>query len=241
MADRTVDILAFGAHPDDVELGCGGTLIQHARRGHATAVVDLTRGELGTRGTPAIRDAESEKARTILGARFRENLRMADGFFRNDRDHQLQVIRAIRTYRPRIVLANAVDDRHPDHGRAARLVRDACFLAGLRKIETMADGGSQAPHRPDAVYHYIQAYHIEPDLVVDVSEAFDDKMRAVAAHASQFHDPASDEPETFISSAGFLDFVGARNRDWGTLIGATHAEGFTTHRFIGVDDLTTLR
>jgi N-acetylglucosamine malate deacetylase 1 len=235
-----LDILAFGVHPDDVELSCGGTLLKQASLGYKTGVIDLTLGELGTRGTPELRLQESENAAEILGLAIRDNLGMKDGFFTNDENHQMQVISQIRKYRPDIVLCNAINDRHPDHGRAAQLVADACFLSGLRKIETDLEGDNQLPWRPKVVYHYIQAYYIEPDFVVDISDFQQQKMQAVFAYKSQFFNPDSSEPDTFISSPEFLDFLKARNVDFGTIAGVKYAEGFTAHRPPAVHDLTQL-
>lgn len=235
-----LDILAFGAHPDDVELGCAGTLLSHQAQGKKIGVVDLTRGELGTRGTAEDRDVEAAASSQILRLDVRENLGMADGFFAVDKAHQLQVIAAIRAYRPEVVLANAVGDRHIDHGRAARLVAEACFLSGLRKIVTERDGIPQEAWRPRAVYHYIQDQFIVPDFVVDITDVFQVKMEAVKAFRTQFFDPDSSEPATPISSKDFVDFLEARARNMGRVIGATYGEGFTVNRAPGIKDITTL-
>ena len=237
-----LDILAFGSHPDDVELGCGATLAKEISLGKKVGIIDLTRGELGTRGTPEIRDQEAAEAARRLGVLVRENLEFADGFFVNDKEHQLEVIRMIRKYRPEVVLCNSVDDRHIDHGKGSKLVSDACFLSGLRKIDTMFDGDDQwqEPWRPKQVYHYIQWKPIEPDFVVDVSGFMDAKMKAIEAYASQFYDPKSSEPNTPISSKNFFDSLEYRARDLGRLIGVEHAEGFTVERYVAVKQLNDL-
>lgn len=235
-----INILAFGAHPDDVELGCGGTLLAHISNGKKVGIIDLTRGELGTRGTPQIRQKEAEKAAEILGVNIRENLGFADGFIVNDKAHQIEVIKLIRKYQPDILLANAVTDRHPDHGRTAQLVSDAGFLAGLRKIETRLDGKIQSVWRPKAIYHYIQFRNMKPDIVVDISDHYDKKMEAIKAHRSQFYNPDSNEPETVISAPDFLEAVTAKAREFGKQIGVKYAEGFTAERYIGVNNLFDL-
>ncbi|WP_340065951.1 bacillithiol biosynthesis deacetylase BshB1 [Ascidiimonas aurantiaca] len=237
-----LDILAFGSHPDDVELGCGATLAREAAYGKKTGIIDLTRGELGTRGTPETRSREAAKAAQILGVSVRENMEFADGFFTNDRTHQLAVIRMLRKYRPDIVLCNAIEDRHIDHARGSKLVSDACFLSGLRKIDTREEGGDtwQEPWRPRVVYHYIQWKNIEPDFVVDVSGFIEKKLEAIKAYASQFYDPNSKEPETPISSKNFLDSLHYRARDLGRLIGVDSGEGFTAERYVAVKGLSDL-
>ena len=237
-----LDILVFGAHPDDAELGAGATIAKEVAAGKKVVIVDLTRGELGTRGTAEIRDAEAAKAAEILGVRIRENLEFADGFFTNDKEHQLEIIRMIRKYRPEIVLCNAVDDRHIDHAKGAKLVSDAAFLSGLLKIDTKLDGDDQwqEPWRPKWVYHYIQWKNLTPDFVVDVSGFIDKKHEAIMAYSSQFYDPKSDEPETPISSKNFLESVHYRARDLGRLIGVAHAEGFTVERMLAVESLDAL-
>lgn len=238
-----LDILAFGAHPDDVELGCAATLAKEISNGKRVGIVDLTRGELGTRGTAEIRDAEAAKAAELLGVLVRENLEMADGFFTNDREHQLQIIKMIRKYRPDVVLCNAIEDRHIDHGKGSKLVSDACFLSGLVKIDTKLDGDDQWQDawRPKRVYHYIQWKNLEPDFVVDVSGFMDKKIEAIEAYGSQFYDPKSKEPETPISSKNFIESVRYRARDLGRLVGVEYAEGFTTERFIAVEGLHSLK
>lgn len=234
--------MAFGAHPDDVELGAGATIAKEIANGKKVGIIDLTRGELGTRGSAEIRATESAAAAKVLGVGVRENLGFADGFFRNDKEHQLQVIKTVRKYRPEIVLCNSIEDRHIDHGRGSGLVSDACFLSGLVKIETnLGDGkGNQAPWRPKVVYHYIQWKNIEPDFVVDVSGYMEAKMEAIRAYASQFHDPSSKEPETPITSKNFLDSIHYRARDLGRLINVDHAEGFTVERYPAVRSLGDL-
>ena len=231
------DILAFGAHPDDVELAAAGTLIHHIRKGAKVAVVDLTSGELGTRGNAETRAAEAEQSRLIMGVESRMNLQLRDGFFENDESSLMKVIYALRYFRPRVVLANAISDRHPDHGRAAQLVSRACFLAGLPKIITLENEKEQAAWRPQAVYHYIQDRHINPDLVVDISDSFTQKMEAVKAFATQFYREGDDGPKTPISSAEFLHFIEARARDFGRSIGVEFGEGFTTERPVGITNL----
>lgn len=235
-----LDILAVGVHPDDVELGCGGTLIKQIQEGYKVGILDLTQGELGTRGSAKLRLVESENARQIIGAEVRHNLAFRDGFFVNDEEHQLKIIEIIRKYQPDVVLANAPDDRHPDHGRAAQLIYDAYFLSGLRKIETIYEGEKQVAWRPKSFFHYIQAKYLKPDFLVDVSAQFDAKMQSVLAYKSQFFDPNFKEPNTFISSPEFLEFLKARSRDFGQSIGVQFAEGFISKRFFGVDDISKL-
>ncbi|WP_091398032.1 bacillithiol biosynthesis deacetylase BshB1 [Flavobacterium noncentrifugens] len=235
-----LDILAFGAHPDDVELGCGGTLAKEIALGKKAGIVDLTRGELGTRGSAEIRDMESAAAAQILGVSIRENLNMRDGFFINDEEHQLAVIRMLRKYRPDIVLCNAIDDRHIDHGRASKLVSDACFLSGLMKIETEYIGEKQQQWRPKVVYHYIQWKNIQPDFVVDVSGYNHKKVEAILAYGSQFYDPNSNEPETPIATKNFLESLNYRSQDLGRLIGTDFGEGFTAERHLAVNSLADL-
>jgi bacillithiol biosynthesis deacetylase BshB1 len=230
-----LDILAFGAHPDDVEISAAGTILKHIDLGYKCGIIDLTRGELGTRGSGELRLQEAERAKGILGIEARENLGFADGFFEIDREHQLPIIKMIRKYRPEIVLANSVHDRHPDHGKAAKLVADACFLAGLIKIETGQDAW-----RPKAVYHYIQDEYIHPDLTIDITPYFDKKIEAILAFSSQFFNPDSNEPDTPISGKEFLDFLRGRAMTYGRPIGAELAEGFTAARNIGVRNLIDL-
>lgn len=235
-----LDILAFGAHPDDVELGCGATLAKEISLGKKAGIIDLTRGELGTRGSAEIRDEEARKAAEILGIAVRENLRFRDGFFVNDETHQLEVIKMIRKYRPEIVLCNAIDDRHIDHGKGSKLVSDACFLSGLRRIETEVDGVAQEAWRPKVVYHYIQWKNITPDFVVDVTGFIDKKVAAILAYGSQFYEPNSNEPTTPIATKNFLDSLHYRSQDLGRLIGTDYAEGFTAERYLAVSSLENL-
>lgn len=235
-----VDILAMGAHPDDVELSCGGTLLTHVKMGKKVAIVDLTMGELGTRGTPEMRIEEANNAAAILGASVRENLGLKDGFIQNDEASLLKVVAAIRKFQPTILLANAKYDRHPDHAMAATLAERAAFLAGLKKIETHENGEPQAAWRPTVVYHYIQSLDMVPDFVVNISDVFEEKMKAVLAFKSQFYDPNATEPNTFISSPEFLDFLKARAINTGLPTGFKYAEGFQKNRFIGVNNLFDL-
>jgi len=235
-----LDILAFGAHPDDVEMSCGATIAKEVAKGKKVGIVDLTRGELGTRGSAEIRDAEAKEAARILGVEIRENMGLADGFFVNDKVSQMQVVKLLRRYKPEIVLCNAVDDRHIDHGKGSQLVSDACFLSGLRKIETQDGGEDQQEWRPKLVYHYIQWKEIEPDVVVDVSGFMEKKMEAIHAYVSQFYDKNSTEPDTPISSENTLASLSYRNRNLGRLIGTDAGEGFTVERYAAVDSLFAL-
>ena len=236
-----LDILAIGAHPDDVELGSGGTVAKEVANGKKVGILDLTRGELGTRGTAETRDKEAADAAKILGVAVRENVAFADGFFVNDKAHQLEVIKMIRKYQPEIVLCNAIDDRHIDHGKGSQLVSDACFLSGLIKIETSIDGVAQDKWRPKVVYHYIQWKDIVPDFVVDVTGFMDKKMDAVKAYKTQFYNPNAKEPETPITSKNFIDSIVYRASNFGRLIGTEYAEGFTTERYPAVDSLFDLK
>ncbi len=234
-----LDVLAIAVHPDDVELGCAGTLLMEKRNGKKTGVVDLTRGELGTRGTPELRAEEAAKAAVLMGLDVRENLGMADGFFRNDEMHQRLLIRAIRKYRPEIVLSNALEDRHPDHGRAGHLISESCFLSGLRKIVTLDDDGRpQEQWRPKYVFHYIQDRYVQPDFVYDITPVFDTKLQSIQAYSSQFFstDYGEAEPQTYISTPGFLDAIVGRHQMFGKMIGVAYAEGFTTQKTIGIRD-----
>lgn len=235
-----IDILAIGAHPDDVELGCSATLAKEINNGKKVGILDLTRGELGTRGTAEIRDQEASDAAKVLGAKFRHNLGFADGFFVNNASAQLEIIKIIRKYRPEIVLCNAIDDRHIDHGKGSKLASDACFLSGLRRIETIYEGNHQPEWRPKHVYHYIQWKNIEPDFVVDVTGFLEKKLEAVRAYKSQFHNPDSNEPSTPITSKNFMDSLTYRAMDLGRLIGVEYAEGFTTERYVAVKSLYDL-
>ncbi len=238
-----LDILAFGAHPDDVELGCGATIAKEIANGKKVGIIDLTRGELGTRGTAETRDVEAENAAKILGVAVRVNMEFADGFFVNDKLHQWELIKMIRKFRPDIVLCNAVDDRHIDHGKGSKLVSDACFLSGLLKIDTKCEDEDdwQDPWRPKHVYHYIQWMNLEPHFVVDISGYMSKKIEAVLAYKTQFFDANSEEPETPISSRNFTDSIEYRARDLGRLTGVQHGEGFTVERYVTVDSLYDLK
>ncbi len=236
-----LDILAIGAHPDDVELGCGGVIAKAVAAGKKVGVIDLTRGELGTRGTANTRDEEAKEAAKILKLAVRDNMKFADGFFTNDKQHQLELIKKIREYQPDIVLCNAINDRHIDHAKGSTLVSDACFLSGLLKIETTHAGILQDAWRPKHVYHYIQWKDIKPDFVVDVSGYMATKMAAVLAYKSQFYDKSSKAPQTPISSKNFTDSVVYRARNLGRLIGVEHAEGFTAERPIAVSHIFDLK
>lgn len=237
-----LDILAFGAHPDDVELGCAGTIAKEITNGKKVGIIDLTRGELGSRGSAEIRDQEAAKAAEILGVSIRENLRFRDGFFINDEKHQLEIIKKIRQYQPEIVLCNAIDDRHIDHGKGSKLVSDACFLSGLLRIETNLDGKQQEHWRPKQVYHYIQWKDLQPDIVVDISGFMETKEQSVLAYGSQFYQASQgDLPATPISNLNFLESVTYRAKDLGRLIGVDHAEGFNVERYPAVDSLFSLK
>ncbi len=235
-----LDILAIGAHPDDIELSCSGTIAKEVARGRKVGVLDLTRGELGTRGSAEIRDEEAAEASKILGLAVRENLKFKDGFFVNDEAHQMEIIKMLRKYKPEIVFCNAIDDRHIDHGKGSKLVSDACFLSGLRKIETNIDGEDQEPWRPKHVYHYIQWKNLTPDIAVDITGYMDVKMKSVLAYKTQFFNKKSEEPSTPISSDNFLDSITYRARDLGRLIGTEYAEGFNVERYPAVDSIFDL-
>ena len=236
-----LDILAFGAHPDDVELGCSGTIAKEISLGKKVGIIDLTRGELGTRGSVDIRNEESASAATLLGLSVRENLDMRDCFFVNDEAHQLQVMQMIRKYQPEIVICNAIDDRHIDHSKGSTLVSDACFLSGLRKIKTELSGVAQEAWRPKVVYHYIQWNNLTPDFVVDISGFIDIKMESILKYSSQFFNPDTNEPESPITSKNFLDSVKYRAQDLGRIIGCEYAEGFTVERYLAVNSLSDLK
>ncbi len=235
-----LDILAFGSHPDDVELSCAGTIAKEIASGKKAGIVDLTRGELGTRGTAETRDVEAADAAKILGISVRENLRFEDGFFENNQKNKLEIIKLLRKYRPEVVFCNAVEDRHIDHGRGSKLVSEACFLSGLMKIKTEMDEETQEPWRPKNVYHYIQWKNLEPDIVVDISGFIEIKLAAVKAYKTQFFDEKSKEPVTPISSDNFLESITYRARDLGRLIGRDHAEGFTVERYPAVNSIFDL-
>ena len=240
MNKNKVDILAIGVHPDDVELGCGGTILKQIALGYSVGIVDLTQGELGTNGSAATRKKEAEKARKYAGAKYRENLNMADGFFENNKANKLKLIKAIRKYQPDIVLANAISDRHPDHGRASLLISDSCFLAGLVKIKTKDGSKQQAKWRPRKVFHYIQDHHLEPDIVVDISGFMEAKIELVQCYDTQFHNPKKNNKITPISSAAFLDTLTGRAVVHGRRIGVEHGEGFTCKEYVGTGDLMNM-
>lgn len=238
-----LDILAIGVHPDDVELGCSGTLINEIKRGKKIGIIDLTQGELSTRGTVETRYQEAASAAMIMGVQVRENLKMRDGFFRNDEEHQLKLIQAIRKYQPDIVIGNVLHDRHPDHGRAGNMIAECCFLSGLSKIETRDENGNiQQRWRPAYVLHYIQDWYHEPDLLIDISDVFDQRMKAIKAFSTQFHtgQESSDGPQTYISTPDFLESIKARARMLGKKIGVKYAEGFITEKKIGIRSLDAL-
>lgn len=237
-----LDMLVLAVHPDDAELGCGGTIAKHLALGYKVGIIDLTRGELGTRGSAEIRDREAAEAARILNLTVRENLGLPDGFFENTQEYQLKVIAAIRKYRPEIVITNAYHDRHPDHGRASQLVQDSCFLSGLRKIETHDNGNIQEAWRPKQLLHMIQDSYIEPDIIVDVTDYWDIKLASIFAYGSQFHNPDwEDDPQTYISSPDFTPVIEGRGREFGKNIGVKFAEGFTSKKILGVNDLMDLR
>ena len=236
-----LDILVLAVHPDDAELGCSGTILKHIAQGKKVGIVDLTRGELGSRGTAESRDQEAAASANILGLHARENLRFKDGFFQNDEAHQIEVIRMIRKYQPEIVLSNALEDRHPDHGRAGDLANDACFLSGLVKISTQMDGEEQLAWRPRLLFQYIQDRYIKPDIIVDITPFIETKIASIRAFKTQFFNPDEDGPDTYISSPEFFESVIGRSREFGKSIGATHGEGFTSRKLLGIDDLFQLR
>ena len=236
-----LDVLAIGAHPDDVELGCSGTLINEVKKGKQVGIIDLTQGELGTRGTVETRYLEAADAARIMGIAVRENLKMRDGFFKNDEAHQLQLVKALRTYRPDIVIGNVLEDRHPDHGRAGHLIYDACFLSGLKQVVTTDDAGNeQEKWRPRYLLHYIQDRFYEPDLIVDVTEVWEQRLKAVKAYKTQFLSPGSEEPQTYISSPEFFESIISRARLLGKRIGVPYAEGFLSKKSIGIKNLDAL-
>ncbi len=235
-----LDILAFGVHPDDVELSCAGVLLVEKANGKKTGIIDLTQGELGTRGTAETRKQEAAAAAAILATDIRENLEMADGFFQNDEAHQRKVITAIRKYQPEIILCNAPSDRHPDHGRSAKLVADAAFLSGLKKIETSFNGIPQQHWRPKYVFNYIQDRLLQPDFVIDITGVFEKKIEAVKAYGTQFHNPGINEPQTYISTPDFLDSVIYRHKWFGKMIGVKYAEGFISEKMIGFSNFNDL-
>lgn len=231
-----LDILVFGAHPDDVELGCGGTIIKEVQLGKKVGIIDLTRGELGTRGSADIRDIESKQATEIMGVLIRENMNFRDGFFKDDEEHKLKIIRKIRKYRPEIIITNALSDRHPDHPRSSKITIDASFLSGLEKIET-----DQRIWRPRAIYHYIQFNNLTPDIVVDISEQMELKIKAVRAYKTQFYNVDSKESKTIISSKSFLESVKYRAKDLARQSNCKYAEGFIAHQFLKIDSLLDIK
>ncbi|MCX2495474.1 bacillithiol biosynthesis deacetylase BshB1 [Pedobacter sp. PF22-3] len=236
-----LDILVIAVHPDDAELCCSGTILKHIALGKKVGIVDLTRGELGTRGTAETRDEEAADSAKILGLHIRENLRLRDGFFQNDEFHRLEVIKAIRKYQPEIILSNALEDRHPDHGRAGDLVYDSVFLSGLPKIETSVDGILQDAHRPRLLLQFIQDRYLKPDIIVDISDHMDKKIESIQAFKTQFYNPDVEGQQTYISSPEFFESVIGRSREFGKSIGATFGEGFTSRKLLGVDNLFDLR
>ena len=241
MSNLNIDILAIGAHPDDVELGCSGTIAKEIALGKKVGIIDLTRGELGTRGSAEIRDSEAKKAAGILGVSFRENLNFKDGFFINDEVHQLELIKVIRKYKPKIILCNAIDDRHIDHPKGAKLVVDSCFLSGLKKIKTNHEDVDQNPWRPENIYHYIQWKNLNPDFVVDISEYFDTKIKSVKAFKSQFYNGNESVHDTPISTKNFLDSIEYRAKDLGRLTGVEYAEGFIASRLPRIESISDLK
>ncbi|MEJ6777116.1 MAG: bacillithiol biosynthesis deacetylase BshB1 [Crocinitomicaceae bacterium] len=236
-----LDILVFSAHPDDAELSCSGTIMKHIDAGLKVGIIDLTQGEMGSRGTIETRYAEAEASSNLLGVHARVNLKLADVFFEINKENKRLIVEQIRRFQPSVVLANAISDRHPDHARAGQLVSEACFLSGLRKFETMWDNDTQVATRPKAVYHYIQDYYIKPDFVVDISSYVDRKMEVIKTFKTQFFDPESKEPQTPISGEDFFDFITSRMIQFGRPIGANFAEGFTVERFPGVENLMNLK
>jgi len=238
-----LDILAIGVHPDDVELGCSGAIINEVKKGKKAGVLDLTQGELGSRGNIETRYAEAANAAVIMGVEVRENLKMRDGFFKNDEEHQLKLIEVIRKYRPEIVFANSLDDRHPDHGRAGKLIEDSCFLSGLVKLETKDEQGKmQEKWKPKYIFHYIQDRYHEPDFIIDISDVFEQRMEAIKSYATQFYNrgTTNDEPQTYISTPAFYESVIARARMIGKKIGVEYGEGFNTEKKMGLKDLNSL-
>lgn len=235
-----IDILGIAAHPDDVELSFGGTLLVHQQMGYTIGIIDLTKGELGTRGTPEIRDQEAKKAGEILRLSTRDNLELADGFFENNKENQLAIVKQIRKYKPQIVITNATYDRHPDHTRGAQLVETACFIAGLTQVKTKLDGVIQEASRPKKLYFSIQSTAHQPDLLVDISQVMTQRKKAILAYQSQFYNPKSTDPETYISAKGFIEMIDARAREFGHRIGVDYAEGFCTKGFLGVKNLFDL-
>jgi len=240
MVKMKVDILAIGVHPDDVELSCSGTLLKHIDIGYSVAIVDLTQGELGSRGSAELRLREANDAKKYMGIEHRDNLSMEDGFFSYNKESLLKIVQSIRKFKPQIVLANAISDRHPDHGKAAKLISDACFLSGLIKIKSVYDDLTQEHWRPEVVYHYIQDHNLKPDFIIDISGYEERKMEAIKCFSSQFYDPNSTEPSTPISSKNFLDYISSRSATFGRHIGVAHGEGFNVARPVGVKNIFDL-
>ena len=238
---KNIDILVFGAHPDDIELGCAGTILLQISLGYSVGLIDLTQGELGTRGTSSTRIKESKLAADKMGVLFRKNLGFRDGFFENNEINKLEIIKIIRQYQPSIILCNTNKDRHPDHGRASSLIYDSCFLSGLEKVKTTLDEKQQLPFRPNVLYNYVQYNDDKPDFIVDISQFMRQKMEIIKSYKSQFYNPYSKESETIISTKEFLDLVVTRSKDLGRFISVDYAEGFFVHRYIGVDDLFDLQ
>lgn len=236
-----LDILAIGSHPDDVEMGCSGTLIKEIKKGKKVGIVDLTQGELGTRGTVETRYSEASEAGKIIGISVRENLKMRDGFFKNDEEHQMQLIKVLRKYQPEIVIGNILEDRHPDHGRGAWLTYDACFLSGLRQIKTQDENGNEQPKwRPKILLHYIQDRFYEPDFIVDISDVWEQRMQSIRAYKTQFYNPNSNEPQSYLSNPEFMEALTARARLLGKRVGVMYGEGFLSKKNIGIKDLDCL-
>jgi bacillithiol biosynthesis deacetylase BshB1 len=237
-----LNLLAFGVHPDDIELSCAGTLLVEKNKGKKTGIIDLTRGELGTRGTAETREEEAENSAKILGVDVRENLDMADAFFKNDEENQRKIITVLRKYQPEIVLCNAPDDRHPDHGRSAKLVADACFLSGLRKIETFDGQNKQEVWKPSYVFNYIQDQYFTPSFVIDISDVIEIKVKAIKAFKTQFFTGSenNNEPQTYISTPEFLESVINRSKMFGKMIGVKHAEGFISKKMVGFNSFDAL-
>ena len=241
-ANKKLDLLVITVHPDDAELGCAGTILKHIAAGKKVGIVDLTQGELGTRGTAETRKQEAADASSLLGITVRENLKMRDGFFKNDEEHQLKVIEVIRKYQPEIIISNALHDRHPDHGRAGELVNDAVFLSGLRKIDTEYNNEAQLPHRPRLLLQLVQDHYIKPDIVVDITDYWQQKVKVIQAFKTQFYNPdyQGDEPQTYISSPKFLQVIESRALEFGKNINVDYGEGFTCRRLLGVNNLFDL-
>ena len=238
---KNIDILVFGAHPDDVELGCAGTIMLHLELGYSVGIIDLTRGELGTRGSAEIRDKESAKASSLMGINYRSNLGFSDGLFQNNELNQLEIIKQIRKFQPKIVIANAKEDRHPDHERASNLIKTCCFLSGLSKVKTSFNNKEQSTWRPRNLYYYTQFNQVKPDFLIDITKYMSKKIKIVNSYSSQFYKPESKEPETVISKKGFLDSVIYRASDLGRIIGVEYAEGFVSERYFSVDNLFQLK